>query len=284
MDTIARKVRSFYETYSFPGYEECDSVYTLREKARKGMYAQLLDQQIPFRVSVLDVGCGTGQLAAFLSLAQRRVVGIDLSFESLRKATAFKLDHQLKRVSFVHADIFELPLSDEAFDFVLCSGVLHHTRDAEAGFQVLCRLVKPGGYIIVGLYNRYGRLLLDLRRMIFRVAGDRLRWLDYSWRRRFSDEGKREIWFMDQYRNPHETKHSVDEVLKWFHRNQIDFVNAIPKIALTEDFSGSERLFDPHDVGTRVEHLVRQLSWIFTQGREGGFFLMIGRKKSSGGS
>jgi len=140
--------------------------------------------------------------------------------------------------------------------------------------------VKPGGYLVIGLYNKYGRLLLDLRRIIFRVTGNRLRWLDYSWRKRFSDARKKEIWFMDQYKNPHETKHTVDEVLKWFHQNQIEFVNSIPKITLTEDFSEREQLFEPHDVGTRTEHLIRQLSWIFRQGREGGFFLMIGRKKS----
>ena len=244
------------------------------------MYAQLLDEQIPFRVNVLDVGCGTGQLSAFLSLAQRKVVGIDLSFESLRKANSFRLNHRMKRVAFAQADIFRIPIRDRTFDFVICNGVLHLTGDARSGFRILCNLVKPRGYVIVGLYNKCGRLLMDLRRLIFRITGDRLRWIDYSWRRRFSEPAKREIWFMDQYKNPHETRHTVDEVLAWFGENDIEFVNSVPKITLTEDFTGRERLFEVHDRGTRIEHLLRQLSWIFTKSREGGFFLMIGRKKS----
>jgi SAM-dependent methyltransferase len=280
LDIITKKVRAFYETYSFPGYEEFESVYTLREKARRGMYAQLLDEQIPFRVNVLDVGCGTGQLVAFLSLAQRKVIGLDLSFESLRKANAFALNHQMKRVAFAQANIFQIPFRDSTFDFVICNGVLHHTKDARSGFSVLCDLLKPQGYLVVGLYNKYGRLLMDIRRSIFALTGDRLKWLDYSWRRRFSDPEKREVWFMDQYRNPHETRHTVGEVLTWFKENDIEFLNSVPKITLTEDFTVSEKLFEPHDRGTRIEHVLRQLSWIFTKGREGGFFLMVGRKRT----
>jgi hypothetical protein len=138
--------------------------------------------------------------------------------------------------------------------------------------------VKRGGYITIGLYNTYGRLLLDLRRWIFRVTGDRLTRLDAFMRKESTGDEKKRVWFLDQYKNPHEDKFSVDTVLAWFARNDIRYVNSIPKIRLGDRLSANEALFAPRGAGHRVEHLLRQLGWIFTQGKEGGFFLTVGRR------
>ena len=92
-------------------------------------------------------------------------------------------------------------------------------------------------------------------------------------------EQKRRIWFLDQYRNPHETTFTVGEVLKWFEQNNIDYINSIPKISLGERFNANDGLFEPHDRGSPLHHLLCQLGWIFTEGKEGGFFIMIGRKQ-----
>jgi len=43
------------------------------------------------------------------------------------------------------------------------NGVLHHTANAFGGFQDLCRVLRPDGFIVIGLDNTFGRLLLDLR-------------------------------------------------------------------------------------------------------------------------
>lgn len=87
---VSRKVRAFYERNSFSGYEDYDNPFELREKAQKGVYVKLLDDQLPLGVRILDARCGTGQLAIFLSLAHREVVGIELFFNSLYKAASFK--------------------------------------------------------------------------------------------------------------------------------------------------------------------------------------------------
>src|SRR5688500_9403390 len=95
---VGKKVRAFYEDCSFPGYEEFDTTLDLLEKAKRGIYAKILEEELPLGVRVLDAGCGTGQLAIFLSLVHRKVVGVDFSYNSLHKANAFKNKFGLRDV------------------------------------------------------------------------------------------------------------------------------------------------------------------------------------------
>lgn len=279
IEDVSRKVRAFYEECSFPGYEEFDTPFDLLEKAGRGIYARLLDEQLPLGVRVLDAGCGTGQLTMFLSVLNRQVLGIDFSLASLRKGHAFAERFEQRNARFVQMDLFHPALREETFDYVFCNGVLHHTADAYGGFRVLCRLLKPNGYIALGLYNTYGRLLLDLRRLLFRLTRNRLLWLDFAMRQVSLGQEKKRIWFLDQYQNPHEQKVSVGDVLEWFRRNDIDYINSVPKINVGERFDAKERLFERHDPGSRLDHALTQLGWIFSKGREGGFFILIGQKR-----
>ena len=75
--------RSFYEENPFPNYDDADTVATLSDKARAGIFAQLLDNQIPLSVRMLEAGCGTGQLSNFIasSSRSRTVFGADLSLQ-----------------------------------------------------------------------------------------------------------------------------------------------------------------------------------------------------------
>jgi uncharacterized protein YbaR (Trm112 family) len=59
-------VKSFYEVNPFPNYDDLDSRASLAEKASRGIFARLLDEQIPIGSLVLEVACGTGQLTNFL--------------------------------------------------------------------------------------------------------------------------------------------------------------------------------------------------------------------------
>lgn len=275
---IDRKTRAFYETYSYPGYDAAETPQDLLEKAPHGLYAKLLDEQLPLGVRVLDAGCGTGQFAIFISLSHRKVLGIDFSYNSLRQGREFQKRFHLDNVDFVQMNLFNLGLKEETFDYVFSNGVLHHTGDAYGAFRNLCALVKPGGYITVGLYNPYGSLLLDVRKVIFRLTHDRLKWLDYFERQKTLGEDRKRIWFIGNYKSPFDDKISVDQVLRWFRENGILYVNSIPKIRFGETLSEKERLFEPHEPGGVISHFLCQLGWIFSQGKEHGFFITIGRK------
>lgn len=280
---VRQRMQTFYEQHTFPGYDDIDSPGVLIDKARKSAFGLWVDQAISPTATVLEVGCGTGQMTNFLGLVQTRtVIGVDMSLPSLKLGEAFKERFSLTNVHFAQGNIFAMPIAENSVDTLICSGVLHHTPDPKGGFHNLLKLVKPGGYILIGLYNTYARIPLGLRKAFFTITKESCRWIDAHMRRRDVDQAKKEIWFADQYRNPHESWHSVDEVLRWFKESHVQFLSAVP--AISKNLPGEEsglRLFEEHPHRHTLEHVLRQLHWMFTTGREGGLFVMVGRRTTT---
>ena len=94
-------------------------------------------------------------------------------------------------------------------------------------------------------------------------------------------EAKRRAWFQDQYRHPHESKHTIGELLGWFERCGLEFVRGLPPLTLTENDTATGGLFDPAPKGTVLDHALSQLKQVATGSLEGGYFLMIGRKQTA---
>jgi SAM-dependent methyltransferase len=278
-DGVTDRVHAFYERHPFPDYEAFDDLAGLMEKAREGIFARLLDDQIPYGVRVLDCGCGTGQLSNFLSIAHRTVFGTDMAVNSLQLGEDFRNRYQLDRAFFLQMNLFRPVFPAESFDFVICNGVLHHTPNVRGGLETLAGLARPGAFLIIGLYHRFGRLMTDLRRGIFRLAGGQLRFLDPRIRKNQLGSRKEEAWFADQYQNPHESKHTISEVLDWTRELGLTFVKSIPKTCLGSSFSRRERLFEPEPPGGFLERGLAELSQLFVGDREGGFFTVILQKE-----
>jgi SAM-dependent methyltransferase len=278
-DEVTSRVRSFYEEHPFPNYEGLDDVGALIRKANTGHFGRWLNEQVPYDVDVLEVGCGTGQLSNFLGIAQRAVFGVDMTLASLRLGENFRRNNHLQRVGFYQMNLFRPAFRPGVFDLVICNGVLHHTARPQVGFEVISRLVKPGGYVLVGLYNTFGRFLTHARRLVFRLTGDRLRFLDPRCRTLDAAHEKSVTWYLDQYRNPHESSHTYGEVLRWFKETGFSFVSSLPPLTGGKGSDGEVRLFKPHPQGDLLDRVLVQTQLLF-QGGEGGFFIMIGRKQT----
>jgi SAM-dependent methyltransferase len=275
---VTEMVKSFYEETPFPNYQDHENLRSLIEKSRRGGYGQALHEAIPFNSQILDVGCGTGQLTNFLGIGCRRTIGTDLCLNSLRLGEQFRREQGLSRTVFAQMNLFRPAFKPGQFDVVLCNGVLHHTSDPLGGFRGLVPLVRPGGYFVVGLYNTWGRLMTDLRRQAFRLTGGRAKWLDPYLRSTSLSTDKERAWFADQYQHPHESKHAAGEVLRWFDDTGLDFVRGIPSLTLDDGPADPGALFDPVKPGTALDRLLTQTAQVVTGSREGGFFIMIGRK------
>ena len=69
----------------------------------------------------------------------------------------------------------------------------------------------------------------------------------------------------------------MGEVLRWFERYGVDFVNAIPHLD-GSDFTERENLFQPHSKGGTPNRFLTQMGMLLSGGKDGGLFIMIGRK------
>ena len=277
-DSLTGTIQDFYDKNPFPNYEEFDNLAGLMEKAGKGIFARLLDEQIPFGSRILECGCGTGQLSNFLGIAHRSVIGTDIALNSLQIAENFRSTHSLDRVYFLQMNLFRPLFKDKSFDFVVCNGVLHHTARPREGFNRLARLVRPGGYFIVGLYHRWGRLFTDFRRSLYIVTGNRGKNLDPRLRKAALGSSRSSAWFVDQYKNPHESKHTIYEVLDWLDDAGLTFIKSIPSPRFLSPFSEDAQLFEPEPDPNPLELFLKELTMSLTDDREGGFFTMILKK------
>jgi 2-polyprenyl-3-methyl-5-hydroxy-6-metoxy-1,4-benzoquinol methylase len=276
---ITKREKLFYESYPFPNYEDFDSPGSLITKAQNSGFGRQINDELPFNIRILEAGCGTGQLTNYLSLANRQVFGVDLSYSSLTLGNEFKKRHNISRSSFYQMNLFKPIFKDESFHSVICNGVLHHTPEPYKGFNSIVKLLKKGGYIIVGLYNKFGRIPTHIRRLIFKLSGNHFKNLDSRLRQKDLGLTKKEIWFMDQYKNPHESTHTYDEVLRWFENTGIEYISSIPEIISPDLNHSNSKLFNQMSLGTHFSRLLTQITIALTLRNEGGFFIMIGKKK-----
>ena len=114
---------------------------------RTGLTPAILDGKL-----VLDAGCGMGRYLRIAAAGPvRHVIGMDLSRAVV---AARELTAHLPGVSLVRGDLLRLPFPEQSFDIIYSLGVLDHTPDPRAAFLGLARLLKPGGRIVVWVYEK----------------------------------------------------------------------------------------------------------------------------------
>jgi len=107
---------------------------------------------------VLVAGCGTWQSAKFaLTHPAARVTGIDVSPTSLQHTEALKQKYDLANLEVRQLAIESAAELDQQFDMIVCTGVLHHLVDPDAGLRALESMLKPDGAMYLMVYAPYGR-------------------------------------------------------------------------------------------------------------------------------
>jgi SAM-dependent methyltransferase/uncharacterized protein YbaR (Trm112 family) len=108
------------------------------------------------RSTLLDGGCGNGELTRAVAEYGPEIVAMDFSrsVEPARRRLfekGFEVSH---KVHYLQGNILEFPLLPKSFDLVHTSGVLHHTPSTYRAFRSISRAPKPGGKLYVQLYRR----------------------------------------------------------------------------------------------------------------------------------
>ena len=174
-DTVSEAVQQQYEEHPYPRWLRMPAARAraLRDVLRQRFPHADLGLTQPGRLKVLAPGCGTGYEAidAALCYADTDVLAVDLSNASLAYGLRMANALGVESVSFKQADILELDLLPEQFDFISCSGVLHHMREPARGWAVLERHLKPGGLMRIGLYSELGRAAIKHARELIEKSG-----------------------------------------------------------------------------------------------------------------
>jgi SAM-dependent methyltransferase len=231
-------------------------------------------------VRVLDVGCGAGWLSnSVCHHYGASVLGIDFNSVAVARArevaAAMGIDTR-----FETADLFTFE-PEKPFDVVLSVGVLHHTDNCLAAVRRCCEtFVRPGGHVMIGLYHSYGRrpFLEHFREMQRSGASEQEMFERYRklHAQLEKDETHLRSWFRDQVLHPHETQHTLKEMVPILEETGMELlstsINRFGAITSLEALYQEELAYE----ALAVERL-RQDRYF------PGFFVFLARKREESG-
>ena len=138
--------------------------------------------------TLLEVGSGSGRFTEQAAGTGAFVVSMDYS--NAVEAN-YASNGERENVLIVQGDIYHMPLRRAAFDKVLCIGVLQHTPDPRRAFLALPPMLKPGGDVVVDIYDKtFFRTVLNTKYYLRRLTRGKdprqlyeftHRWVDLMW-------------------------------------------------------------------------------------------------------
>ncbi len=161
-DPVSLKVKNHYEENPYPRW----SVSSLPQKALfiEDVINNDLQGEFPMnklnskKIELLVAGCGTGkQVVDAFRYGDVNITAVDLSATSLTYGMRKCNELGINNVQFIQSDILNLIKLNKKFDVIECSGVLHHMSSPNDGLRVLKNILKPGGYLKLGLYSELAR-------------------------------------------------------------------------------------------------------------------------------
>lgn len=147
-DSSIANRKTWYDYFrSFDNLRESEDVETYEFSNRVRQYETSHGQW------VLDYGCGNGYEAAQYARNGAHVVGVDLTRRAIELT---RRRFSLLEISgfFFQNNGLSVPFKNGVFDIVCCLGVLHHIPDPQPVVQEMFRVLKPGGKLILMVYNR----------------------------------------------------------------------------------------------------------------------------------
>jgi len=134
---------------------------------------------------ILDVGCGAGMMAKEVANKRYEILGMDYSYNMVKKAKAICNVNTKFDINFLQGDIESLPFKDSVFDTVLCLGVITYLKSEQKALHEMSRILKPGGTMILSILNKFSLAkCLDIsvlvKRRLQRIVNNRI----VSWKKR----------------------------------------------------------------------------------------------------
>ena len=176
-DTVTEAVRKQYEAYSYPPPIEDAEVFLKKWGPLtcdpKFAGIQLWPEGRPRKeLRILCAGCGSSQAPLIaLNNPDCAVIGIDLSETSLAHSNRLRDRHGLNNLELRRMSLLDVGQLSRTFDLILCTGVLHHLPNPDAGLKALADVLEPSGSMGIMLYGKAARTGVYLVQDILRRLG-----------------------------------------------------------------------------------------------------------------
>ena len=162
LQTQARSVREFYEANPYPRPEESldryRDIWKDASRLRGEFHLCWPTRRYRDDRTILVAGCGTSQAAKYaLHWPKAKVVGIDVSARSIDETEKLKRQYGLNNLDLFQTSIERVGEIGGGFDQIVCTGVLHHLPDPDAGLRALRDALDPEGALHLMVYAPYGR-------------------------------------------------------------------------------------------------------------------------------
>jgi SAM-dependent methyltransferase len=159
---VADEVRDFYDRYPYPppadNLEKYQRFWQDPQRLRADYHLFWPHRAYREDQSILIAGCGTSQAAKHaLRWPSAEVTGIDCSAISVLSTEELKRKYHLKNLQVRQLPVERACDLGMTFDQVVCTGVLHHLADPDAGLRALRNVLKPDGAMHLMVYAPYGR-------------------------------------------------------------------------------------------------------------------------------
>jgi len=152
----------FYSRFPFPWRPASVDCTSDPDFARIMLNQNLVDwshKTVPEDPSIWVAGCGTNQAAiTALQFPHATVRGSDISTASLEFCAATARDLGVRNLELCNESINQISYKEQ-FDYIICTGVIHHNAEPEATLKKLAGALKPQGILELMVYNRYHRIL-----------------------------------------------------------------------------------------------------------------------------
>ena len=185
-----QEIKEFYDTVTFPG------LYTAEEVTDHGDYL-IYERYLRFLEendvkTILDVGCGSGFITNVIAynFPNIKIIAVDFS-TTINHGKKISNEIGLKNVTWIQKNFFEFE-SERTYDLVLSNGSIHHMPDFDLAVEKLKSY--SHNFIMVGLYNKYGKWIQRTIRPKFVTECFELDQLKIPFELSFTDRQAREYF------------------------------------------------------------------------------------------
>jgi SAM-dependent methyltransferase len=128
-------------------------------------------QRLPPHPAIWVAGCGTNQaVLTALRFPTATVIASDISTSALETGSALARQFDVNNIEFRHESLNSVRYN-ESFDYIICTGVIHHTADPAAALSRIASALKRDGLLELMVFNRHHRVVTDaVRRALALIA------------------------------------------------------------------------------------------------------------------